>query len=106
MNIPMIFVLLFGVFTLIGGVMGYVQAGSMASIVAGSVSGILLLVCAAGIYRGNRIAAIGALVISLLLGGRFLMTLVKNFKVMPDFLMVLFSLATILVVIQFLLKKG
>lgn len=105
MNITVLWVFLFGIVTLVGGVIGYTQAGSVASIVAGSISGIILLICAGGISKGNNLAAVGALVIALLLGGRFMVTLVKNFKLMPDLVMVMFSLITILVVVQFLLKK-
>ena len=41
-----IYFIVFGLLTIVGGVMGYVKAGSTASLVAGSVSGILLLVAA------------------------------------------------------------
>ena len=41
-----IYFIIFGILTIAGGIAGYVKAGSMASIIAGSISGILLLVAA------------------------------------------------------------
>jgi hypothetical protein len=37
-----IYFIVFGILTIAGGVLGYVKAGSMASIIAGSISGVLL----------------------------------------------------------------
>ena len=85
----------YGAFSLIGGVIGYLKAKSQASLVAGSVSGALLLVCAYGIQHGSRAAAVGALLIALALGGRFFSTWRRTHRLMPDLLMVLLSLATV-----------
>ena len=41
-----IYFIVFGLLTIVGGVIGYVKAGSTASIIAGSISGLLLLVAA------------------------------------------------------------
>src|SRR6476646_8926422 len=41
-----IYFIVFGILTIAGGVLGYVKAGSMASIIAGSISGVLLLLAA------------------------------------------------------------
>ena len=105
MNTTVIVVTLYGLFSLAGGLIGYVKAGSMASIVAGGISGIILLLSAWGISKENKSSAYVALVVALLLGGRFIMTLIKSFKVMPDLLMVVFSLVTLLMVGIYLLKK-
>jgi uncharacterized membrane protein (UPF0136 family) len=40
----------YGAVSVVGGVMGYVMAGSIESIIAGGISGVLLLVCAAGVF--------------------------------------------------------
>jgi len=105
MNITAIIVGLFGLFSLTGGLIGYFKAGSMVSLIAGGLSGIILLLSAYGISKGNQVTAYLALVVALLLGGRFMMTLIKSFKVMPDLLMVVFSLVTILMLGMYLLKK-
>ena len=38
-----IYFIVFGALTIIGGIIGYVKAGSLPSIIAGSIAGILLL---------------------------------------------------------------
>ena len=98
MSAATVVVAIYGAFSLVGGVIGYVRAKSRASLIAGSVSGILLLVCAYGLLHASRAAAIGALVIALLLGGRFAGTWRRNHRVMPDLLMILLSLATLLAI--------
>ena len=47
-----IYFIIFGLLTIVGGVIGYVKAGSTASIVAGAISGIALIV-AAYLLPGN-----------------------------------------------------
>ena len=46
MGAAKIYFIIFGVLTIAGGVIGYVKAGSVPSIIAGAISGILLLVAA------------------------------------------------------------
>jgi len=105
MNTTVIIVGLFGLFSLAGGLIGYFKAGSMASLMAGGISGLILLLSAFGISKDNQVAVYVAGVVALLLGGRFLMTLLQKFKVMPDLLMVLFSVVTLIVVIMYLVRK-
>jgi uncharacterized membrane protein (UPF0136 family) len=105
MNITVIIVGLFGVFSLIGGLIGYFKAGSMPSLMAGGISGIILLLSAFGISKENQVAVYAAGIVALLLGGRFLITMLQKFKIMPDLLMVLFSAITLIVVIMHLLRK-
>jgi uncharacterized membrane protein (UPF0136 family) len=73
--------LLYAVVACTGGVMGYVRKGSVPSLVAGTVSGVLLLACTFGIWFQLWYAAVGAIVISLLLVGRFMGTLMKERRV-------------------------
>ena len=86
---------IYGVFTLSGGVIGYLKAKSHASLVAGSIAGMILLACAYGMGRGSTIAAIVSLLIAALLGGRFAGTWRRTHRLMPDLLMVMLSLATL-----------
>jgi uncharacterized membrane protein (UPF0136 family) len=59
---------------LIGGVIGFVSAGSLASLIAGGISGLVLLASAWLASRGSKVALIVALVVSLALVGRFAST--------------------------------
>ena len=63
---------LYGLVALTGGIIGFVKAGSLASLIAGGLSGLILLACAAFIPKSPRPALIVALVVSLGLVGRFL----------------------------------
>ena len=87
----------YGCFSLAGGIIGYVKAKSTPSLIAGSLSGVILLWSAYGINEGNRGAYLVGLIIALLLGLRFLKTWLKNRRLMPDLLMVSFSLLTLIV---------
>ena len=97
-------VAVYGLFCIVGGIIGYVKAQSTASLFAGMVSGIVLLICSYGITKGNTPALYISLVVSILLGGRFLITLFNNFKVMPNLIMVILSVITIIIVIVSLSK--
>ena len=74
MTLAAFVVLIYGLFTLIGGVIGYKKAGSKASLKAGLIFGVVLLSCAYGIAEGIRAAYLAALIVSALLGIRFIKT--------------------------------
>lgn len=84
---------IFGALTILGGVMGFVKAGSRASLIAGGVSGALILV-AAWLMMTGRVQAglILGLVVSTLLEVRFFPALVKTRKVMPAGMMAVLSM--------------
>ena len=94
MNLAAVLVALYGLFSLIGGVIGYRKAKSTVSLAAGSVSGLILLVSAYGMVKGSSVAWVVSLTVALVLGVRFFRTWLKNRRLMPDLLMVLFSAAT------------
>ena len=87
-----IYFIVFGLLTIAGGVMGYVKAGSTASLIAGSISGILLLV-AAFLLPGQVVAGLilGGIV-SLLLAAQFLPAFFRTGKMMPAGMMSLLSI--------------
>jgi uncharacterized membrane protein (UPF0136 family) len=62
---------LYGLVALTGGIIGFVKAGSLASLIAGGISGLLLIACAVFVPRKPKPALIVALVVSLGLVGRF-----------------------------------
>lgn len=98
MDLASVVVVFYGLFNLVGGILGYVKAKSRASLIAGSFSGIVLLACAYRIRMGSMIASFTSLGIALLLGLRFLGTWFKTRRVMPDLLMILLSVATLVLV--------
>src|SRR6202521_2974097 len=100
-----IYFIIFGLLTIIGGVIGYVQAGSTASIVAGSVSGILLCVAAYLLPQNPAAGLILAGVISILLAGRFVPAFLKTGQAMPAGLMSVLSLLGVIVAIVAWIKK-
>ena len=84
---------------------GYVKAGSLPSIIAGAITGILLLV-AGWILPANRAAGlVVGLVVSLLLAGQFVPKFIRTGKVMPAGLMSILSVIGIVMVILAWLKK-
>ncbi len=100
-----IYFIVFGLLTIAGGVIGFVKAGSAASIIAGSLSGILLLV-AAFLLPAHLAAglAIGAIV-SILLAGQFIPKFIKTGQIMPAGLMSVLSLIGIIMAIVAWIKK-
>ena len=99
MDYATLIVILYGGFNIVGGIVGYVKAKSSASLIAGSGSGIVLLSCASAIGKGNLWALLVSFSVALLLGVRFFRTWLKNRRLMPDLLMILFSLATLISVL-------
>ena len=87
------YLLVFGALTVIGGVVGYVRAKSRASLIAGGISGALLL-ASGGLVATGRIHAgvVVGLVVSVALAGRFIPAFVKTRKWMPAGLMAALSL--------------
>ncbi len=98
MNFATMIVIVYGLFSLVGGVIGFVKAKSKASLIAGIISGVLLLGSAYEMTQNVRAAFLVALVVALLLGGRFFGTWRKNHRLMPDLLMVIFSIVTLIAV--------
>ena len=100
-----IYFIIFGLLTILGGVIGYVKAGSTASIIAGSISGILLLI-AAWLLPGNLALGLAlAAVISIALAGRFIPAFIKTGHLMPAGLMSVLSVIGIIMAIVAWMKK-
>jgi uncharacterized membrane protein (UPF0136 family) len=105
-DLTRIYYFIFAALTIVGGVMGYVKAGSMASIIAGGVSG-LLIVVAAVLLKTKVIAG-------LILGGVVALALVGQFapkffgpegKFMPHGLMTVLGAIAIVLTIAAFIKK-
>jgi uncharacterized membrane protein (UPF0136 family) len=100
-----IYFIIFGILTIAGGIVGYVKAGSVVSIIAGSVSGILLLLAVWLLPDHQAAGLIVGLVVSLLLAGQFVPKFFKTYKVMPAGLMSVLSVIGIVVAIAAWLRK-
>lgn len=100
-----IYFIIFGLLTIVGGVIGYVKAGSTASLIAGGISGVVLL-AAAFLLQGNvALGLIIAGVVSIVLAARFIPNFMQTGKVMPAGLMALLSAIGVIVAIVAWIKK-
>jgi len=105
MEAAKIYFIVFGLLTIAGGIVGYVKAGSVASIIAGSISGILLLVAAFLLPEYRAAGLITALIISLLLAAYFIRKFSQTGMVMPAGIMSLLSVIGIIAAIVAWVKK-
>jgi uncharacterized membrane protein (UPF0136 family) len=100
-----IYFIIFGVLTIAGGIIGYVKAGSTPSIIAGSITGILLLV-GAWLIPGNYVPGLAiTLIVSLLLAGQFIPKFIRTGAVMPAGMMSILSAIGIVMAIIAWVKK-
>jgi len=105
MEAAKIYFIVFGLLTIAGGIVGYVKAGSVASIIAGSITGVLLLV-AAFLLPEHRTAGLAtALIISLLLAAQFVPKFLRTGKVMPAGMMSVLSVIGIIAAIIAWVRK-
>jgi uncharacterized membrane protein (UPF0136 family) len=105
MEAAKIYFLVFGVLTIAGGVLGYVKAGSVASIIAGSITGVLLLVAAFLLPEHRAIGLATAFIISLLLAAQFAPKFIRTGRVMPAGMMSILSVIGIIAAIVAWVKK-
>lgn len=100
-----IYFIVFGLLTIVGGVIGYATKGSVPSIIAGSICGILLLL-AAYLLPGNLAVALAlAAVVSIVLAGKFVPAFIKTHQLMPAGLMSVLSLIGLIMAIVAWMKK-
>ena len=97
--------LIFGALTIIGGIIGYVKANSLPSIIAGSITGVLLLVAGSLLSSHRVIGLATAFVVSLLLAAQFVPKFIRTGKVMPAGLMSILSVIGIVVAVIAWFKK-
>jgi uncharacterized membrane protein (UPF0136 family) len=93
---PSLILFIYGVLVLLGGIMGYVQAQSVPSLIAGVVSGILLLGAGWALQNGQRWGFLLGVVVTvgllLFFGGRF----AQSRAIMPGGLMTILSLGVLI----------
>ena len=105
MDATKLYFLAFGALTIVGGIIGYVKAGSLPSIIAGAITGVLLLV-AGSLLPEHRAAGIAtAFVVSFLLAAQFVPKFIRTGKMMPAGMMSILSVIGLIVAIVAWLKK-
>lgn len=88
-----LYLYVFGVLTIGGGVVGFVRAKSRASLVAGAIAGALLLASGFLVGRVGRPGLFLGLVVSGALAGRFVAVFIKTKKPMPAGIMAVLGVA-------------
>ena len=100
-----VYYLIFAVLTIIGGIMGYVKAKSVISVVSGTISGVILII-ASSLLREHPISGgVVGLIVSVLLAGKFVPDFVHKRAFVPGGLMAFLSLASIVISILALAPK-
>jgi uncharacterized membrane protein (UPF0136 family) len=97
--------IIFGLLTIAGGVMGYVSKGSMPSIIAGSIAGIILLAAAFFLPTHAALGLAVAGIVSVLLAGRFVPAFIKTGSLMPAGMMSVLSVIGIILALAAWMKK-
>jgi uncharacterized membrane protein (UPF0136 family) len=105
MEAARIYFIVFGALTIVGGIVGYLKAGSVASIIAGSIAGVLLLVAAFLLPEHRTIGLATALIVSLLLAAQFVPKFLRAGRVMPAGMMSILSAIGIIAAIVAWVKK-
>jgi len=105
MEAAKIYFIVFGALTIVGGIVGYLKAGSVASIIAGSITGVLLLVAAFLLPEHRAIGLATALIMSILLAAQFVPKFLRTGRVMPAGMMSILSVIGIVAVIIVWVKK-
>ena len=105
MEAAKIYFIIFGLLTIAGGIVGYVKAGSVASIIAGSITGVLLLVAAFLLPEHRAIGLATAFIISLLLAAQFAPKFIRTGRIMPAGMMAVLSVIGVIAAIVAWVKK-
>lgn len=91
---------LYGILSIIGGIIGYKSAGSKVSLISGTISGLLLLLAAYLQIQGQSLGLIIAVIITTILVIVFAIRLYKTRKMMPAGLMVGLGLVALILMLS------
>lgn len=98
-------VLIYGLFILIGGIMGH-RSGSTASLVMGTFFGALLIIASLGMFKRRKWGVYGALILTLILDGFFTYRYFLSLKFMPPGMLAVVSLGVMILLIAHLRKNS
>jgi uncharacterized membrane protein (UPF0136 family) len=102
MNLGIVAALAYGILAIIGGIIGYIQVQSKASLISGIISGALLIIGGVIQLQGQTWGLLLATVVTVGLIIVFGMRLTKTGKFMPAGLMAILGLAALVI----MLKEG
>ena len=98
MKVTATIVCAYALLILMGGLIGYYKAGSIASLISGITFGIALVLCSFAIAKGKILAQYAALILTFFLDGFFTHKFAKTLHFVPSGMMSLFSLAVLIVI--------
>jgi uncharacterized membrane protein (UPF0136 family) len=99
-----LYLVVFGVLTIAGGALGFVRAKSRASLIAGSVSGLLLVLSGYLVGTGSRLGLILGFVVCFALTTRFGLAYRRTRKAMPALPMTVLGAAGVVLTTLALLR--
>lgn len=105
MDAARIYFIIFGALTITGGIIGYVKAGSLPSIIAGSITGVLLLIAGSFLPAHRAVGLATGFIISLLLAAQFIPKFIRTGKAMPAGMMSILSVIGLIVALVAWMKK-
>src|SRR5687768_16750468 len=91
------YLLFFGIVSVAGGVMGFLKAKSKASLIAGSISGVLLVAAGLLARQGDKKGLILGLVVGIALLGRFGAVFAKTRAMVPAGIIALLSVIAVVI---------
>ncbi len=94
----------YGVLIIAGGVMGFVKAKSKASLIAGTISGLLIIASGYGIEQGIKIWILVGHLVSLMLLVKFSVGYLKTRKPFPSLMIIPLTLAGTIHTLYLVLK--
>ena len=100
MNPGIVAAIAYGMLAIVGGIIGYVQAQSKASLISGIISGLLLIIAGVMQLQGQGLGLILAIVVAIALIIVFAIRLAKTRKFMPAGLMTALGVAALVVMLK------
>ncbi|MEH1819880.1 MAG: TMEM14 family protein [Nostoc sp.] len=100
MNLGIVAAFAYGILAIVGGIIGYIQARSIVSLLSGSISGLLLIIAAFFQLQGHAWGSILAVLVTAIFVVFFVFRLVKTRKFMPAGLMTILGMLALAVMVN------
>lgn len=100
MNPGIIAAIAYGILAVVGGIIGYIQAQSKASLISGGISGLLLIFAGVMQLQGQGWGLVLATVVTVVLVFFFAVRVTKTRKFMPAGLMTVLGVAALVVMLK------